>query len=439
MAVSLETIDYQLQDSFPGQLESLITKIYHALDTATWRKAGVIQTHPAYKQIEQLIFDRLGLRVVFSPELNAFSSAAIVPFFKDYQKDASSLQGFLERFTSAHEVKAVQTLRSIVKERRKSVKLIHNKTGYVNTKLAKVGGYLSEVRHYLILDVPFFKKAELSAPELTAIVLHEIGHAFDGMEEHYRMQSTNRAILDVLVDLHDNKPDKALYKYKNAFTAQEYQIAQLSTSKDRQDFCGALALRYVGEVQSQLQNNKYDETNFENMADTFATRFGRGKDLVSALAKLQRSSLTLFDNSRAIRVTMVSLDTLSMACLFLLVPVYGFILYTVVMAYLLRISADHMTYDAPIERMLRIRNTVVNGLKNKHLPPEMVKDALEQIDFIEKMVGASVAYRSLLSEVGNWVFSDARRDRYYVDLQQAIEAQLNNRLFVQAAQLRVAG
>jgi hypothetical protein len=357
----------------------------------------------------------------------------VIPFFKDFQRSGSSLQVYLNGFSDSQD-KAIQGLTQLVRERARTLKQIDNKTGYINTKLAKMGGYLSEVKHYLIINFAFFLQRGLSASEVGAIVLHELGHAFDGMEEHYRLQTTNRAILDILVDVHGNKPDKALYKYKHTFTAKEYTAAQLSNSKDRQDFCGELAMRFFKEAQSQLQSSKYDETNFENMADTFATRFGRGKELSAALAKLQGVAI---DNNGAIRVILVSLDILSLTALFLLIPVYGFILYTVVMSYLLRVSSTTMTYDGFADRLQRIRNTVVNGIKDQSLPADLVSEALEQIEFIERMSRAGAEYKPLMAELGDFLYTDARRDRYYIDLQQSIERQLNNRLFVQAARFRV--
>ena len=270
---------------------------------------------------------------------------------------------------------------------------------------------------------------------MTAIILHELGHAFDVMEEHYGLQSTNRAVMDILADVYDNNTDKALYKYKNTFTEKEYKDAQLSSSKDRQDFCGKLALSYVGAVQSQLQSAKYDETNFENMADTFATRFGRGKELSSALAKLHGVTL---NGGNDIRAVLLTLEVLSLATLFLLVPVYGFILYGVIMSYLFRVSASPMVYDEFPERLGRIRNTIVNGIKKKGLPEKVVIDALDQITFIEKMAQAGKQYKPLTSHLGDWLYSDSRKDLYYINLQQSIEKHLNNRLFVQAARIRVS-
>ena len=437
MNAALETIDFQLRDAFPAALSALIESVYLDSRKAKYRtNASICSHHPAIAQIETLIFERFGLRMVVAPELAIISPAAVIPFFRDRQTADTQLQRFMEMFSAEEVNSANRTIRAIVRERQKSLRKIHNRTGFVNTKLAKVGGYLSEVRHYLILDFLFFKNKGITARELSAIVLHEIGHAFDGMEEHYRTSTTNRAILDVLVDLHQNKTDKALYRYHNEFTRQQYERSEISSDKERQDFCGELARQLVGDVQSQLGNKKYDETNFENMADSFSTRFGMGECLTSALVKLGREGMQLFQANGVLLALMHGLDLLALACVFLVFPVYGFVLYTVVVAYLLRISASQMTYDAPLERLGRIRLTLVHAIKDQRLPKELTVDVLSQIDFIDKAMRTNQEYRPFLGRVGDWLFNDARDDRYYIDLQQQIERQLNNRLFVQAAQLR---
>lgn len=438
MPFALETIDYQLKDKFPQALTALIEAIFKDTGKGKWTSNRTICTsHPAAKEIEKLVFSRLGLNVVFNNDFYIFTPAAIIPFFRDRQVSNSSLQGFMDLFTSEEIASVNQTLKNLMKERQKTLRKIHNKTGFVNTKLAKVGGYLSEVRHFLIIDFVKFKRAKFTAEELCAIVLHELGHAFDGLEEHYRTDTTNRAILDILVDLHHNKTDKAIYRYRNTFTRHEYDRAQLSNNQERQDFCGELAKHITTQVDSQLQNGKYDQTNFENMADTFAARFGMAEHLSSALLKLYKGSGRVQDNSATIRATMVTVDLLTMACVFLLLPVYGFIIYTVMVSYLLRISASQMTYDEPLIRLRRIRNTMVNAIKDERMSGEVVKDVLAQIEFIEAALANNSQYKSLLEDVGDWLYSDAREDRHYIDLQQMIENQLNNRLYIQSAQLRL--
>lgn len=432
MTYTLETIGYQSNDSFPLKLDELVSCIYASI------KGGknLSTDSPYTAKLQNLIFERLGVKVVYTPALTPISPAAIIPFFKDYELSTNDLMGVTDSFQSASAGSLYSKIRVIVKDREAMLRKIDNRAGFINTKLAKMGGYMSEVSHYLILDFGLFKRMGLSPQELTSIILHELGHAFDGMEEHYRIHSTNRAITDILMDIHNNTPDKALYKFKRDATKQEFDQAQLSTSRDRQDFCGKLAMRFLKTAQSQFENAKYDETNFENMADTFATRFGRGKDLSSALAKLH--GVKIDTNAAALRLTLASLEILAIASFFLVIPLYGAIVYTVIMSYLLRVSSSPMIYDDFYNRLQRIKNTIVNSLKDKGLPAELVKSALEQIAFIEKMSTAGREYKSFTSDLGDLLYSDARSDTYHINLQRQIEHYLNNRLFVQSAQVKLA-
>lgn len=436
--LSLETIDYQYKDSFPPQLEHSVEEFYDALTSHGYKSTqDLVKRHPGVKKLEALIFDRFGMKVQFQENLHVLSPAAVIPFFGDYYRHDMKQQGFMDLF-HFNGMTIIETIEKILKDRKSTLSKIHNKKGFINTKLARVGGYLSEVTHYLIIDFQWALDVGLTAKELAAIILHEVGHAFDGMEEHYRLETTNRAILDILVDLNDNKVESATYKFKKTFPKSEFDAAHLSSEKERQDFCGELARQYIGHVKSQMPSAKYDETNFENMADTFAARFGMGKHLVSALEKLMRKSGAVVDNTLTNRIIYYTIDVMLIAGLFLIVPVYGAIVFTVAMMYLCNTNNETLTYDKPIERYTRIRNTIVNSLKKLDLPKDVLKDLLEQLEYIEAIMRNSVALTPTLTLAGDTVFPDARRDTYYIDLQRAIEDSLNNRLFVQSAQLRAS-
>lgn len=438
MALSLETIDYQHKDSFPIALERIIDDLYDGLTSNKYSNTEqLIKKHPAAKLISPLIKDRFNMDVELTDNLYVLAPAAVIPFFGDYYRHDVKQQGFLDLF-KFNGLGMVESIEKIVKDRKATLKKIHGKTGFVNTKLARVGGYLAEVRHYLIVDFKWLQETGITSKEAVAIILHEIGHAFDGLEEHYRLETTNRAILDILTDLNDNKPDAAIYRFKKTFNRADFENAQLSGEKERQDFCGELAREYIGTVQSQLQSGKYDSTNFENMADAFATRFGMGKYLVSALHKLMSTHGYVREDSLTTRVIYYTIDVMFIMAMFLVFPTYGVIVYLVCIAYLTNTSNADMTYDEPIERYQRIRNTVVNALKKVDLPKDIVKDLLEQLDYIETTIKNSVHLKGVATVVGDIVFSDARRDKYYIDLQRRIEDSLNNSLFVKSAQLRTS-
>lgn len=83
-----------------------------------------------------------------------------------------------------------------------------------------VGGYLADVKHILIINFFKLKMDGLSSEEVAAVITHEIGHAFDGLSAHYKMHTTNSAIMDTLNQLNENKTEKAFYTFKRHFTGK---------------------------------------------------------------------------------------------------------------------------------------------------------------------------------------------------------------------------
>lgn len=435
MRLSLETINYQYNDTFPSEMVVLVEAIYKQIDSKAYTKISTLIEKSSYvKKIEQLIFDRLKLNVIFSKNLHVISPAAIIPFFGDYFRNANDAKGFIY---GTNFRKVVREIDDITREKKVMLGKLHGRQGYINRKLARVGGYLSEVRHFMIIDFIALKEYGITPSELTAIMLHELGHAFNGLEDHNKLESTNRAILDVLNELHENKPDKITYEFSNKATKKEFMEAAMSDNGVQKDFCAELAMEFLGTINSQMGHGKYDETNFENMADSFAARFGMGGEIVSGLHKLNTATGQTFHNSAAVYATYYTVQVLLYTAMFLIIPVWGVVVYTLVMAYLFKSDQGTMTYDFPLERYNRVKNTIINGTKKLNLPKEVLEDLLEQFYTITSIIDQTVQLKPLSTIIGDNIFPSSRKSAYYIDLQQKIEDSLNNNLFVKSAQLRV--
>lgn len=158
--LALEVIDYQLKDSFITQLVNLVSRITEGLNTKKYKTNAELVESALGKELEKSIRDRFGLNIALDKLLHQHYPAAIVPFSSDYLLGASGYNksngfseraGFLERLFSGKKG-LIRHFQTINKQRQQSAILSHNKSGSINLKAARVSGYLSEVRHYLIIN-----------------------------------------------------------------------------------------------------------------------------------------------------------------------------------------------------------------------------------------------------------------------------------------------
>lgn len=441
--LSLEVIDYQVQDKFPGQLRSVVESIYEGLDKGTFKNNSDVIKSKHSKQIETLVMERLGLNIVMDPKLHMYFPAAIIPFSSDYMlkasspngvSDASGPGGFLSSIFGSNKG-IVNHIRKIETERSKGLNKLNNKRGFVDTKRARVGGYLSEVKHYLIVNFVTLKNLGLNPAETVAVIVHELGHAFSGLETHYRFTTTNSAISSIMEDLNGNKPDKAYYKYKRYFGAEDLQKAAINENSEITDFYGPLASRYINCLDSNVLNNKYDETNFEYLADNFGSRFGLGQDLVTGLHHIHKRYDYSITSSRAFFFSMHLIDIAGIAILLSMSLPIGAIIIGLLFLFNGSGSAD-MTYDLAKDRYGRIRNSIVDNLKDPYLPKEYSENLISQFEHIDAIMEDSITIKLVMDIVADFVKPGSRDASYYIGIQQQAENALNNTLFVKSAKLR---
>lgn len=438
--ISMELIKYQNNDTFPQKLTEQIEYIYKEIDNGIYMDNKTLTEKSGYlKEVQTMLRNRFNMNIVFDKELHVFYPAAIIPFFSDYLADLSSLKNIgSDKFSALFKFHDIyKHVGEIEKEKKAIMAKLHNRKGYIDMKNARVGGYLSEIKHYLIIDFFALKDSEITPSELTAIILHEVGHAFTGLEYHHKLETTNSTIADILNEMNNNNPDKAAYLFKKRFTDKEFQEISVSNSKEVNDFYGKIALAYLGEIKTQMGNSKYDETNFENLADSFAGRFNMGKDLVSGLNKLNRRYGMVRDNSRMTYSILLFIELLLCIMFLAVFKVPGAIVMMAVFVVLFNSDNSTMTYDFPLDRYNRVKNSIVNNLKNINLPSELTKDLLAQFVFINETIEKSMYFKGLGDHIADILLSSNRNNNYYIGLQQSIENNLNNLLFVKAQQIKV--
>ncbi len=435
-----EMIRDQINDPIHKDISAAVFDIYRDIDNKEYTdNAAMLRKSPFAKELLTLIKKRFGLTVEYSSVLSGIYGAAIVPAMSDTINSSKLENGFtlskmLKGFNPGTYLKEVNR---ILKSREEDYKKISEKTGYVDIKRARVGGYLSEVRHFLLINFFGLKAAGVTPEEMSAIILHEVGHAFTGLESHHKLNSTNATIFDIIGDINNNKQDVAAYKFKKKFTKSDIDEAALGKNEHIGDFYYALANEYMAEVDSQILNKKYDETTFENMADSFATRLGAGADLATALSKLMHLNKTNYYATFAL--TVIS-EVVFAAIIFSLLspaPAIGLIFAVTVFN---TVFSNHvvMTYDFPVDRYTRVRGNIVNGLKNTVLSDSDALLRLNQIQVIDDVITNTHYMEDTYSYLAKYFTPTGRSNRYYINLQKTTESLLNNELFVARWKLKVA-
>lgn len=440
---SLEQIYFQNNDPFKESLTGLVNNIYKAMDKKVVKNNTDILKNSTYgKELVKLIKDRFNLTVELDDKLSMLLPAAIIPFSSDYLLATKGVNQFSTNFFSElfGSTNITGRLRTIEKERSDIYKRINNRKGFVDFKSARVGGYLGDVKHFLIVNFYTLRNEGLTTEEVAAVIVHEIGHAFDGLSAHYRMHTSNAAIMDTLNDLNGNKIEKAFYTFKRHFDAKDLEEAKLSKDSHITDFYGPLASRYMKDLASTIHNSKYDETNFEAMADSFAVRMGFGKDIVSGLERLYSKQGISPTNSRKFYYILFIIEAIVITSCLVLGGVFGILLLGLVFTFFSGTHLKDLTYDIPYDRFNRIRNGIISNLKDRTLPKEYTEDLLSQLNYIDGILNATKSfkgYKSIFTYIADAVKPGAREAVMYIEIQQTIENSLNNNLFQKSAQLRL--
>jgi len=422
-----EGIDSQ-NDGFGERLESIITILVSDIEQDKVTETA-IRNHPCLKELEKAISSRIGMKVDLIVNENL---AAILPFYSNTSHIFIN-ECFRGNFN--------------IREQTKLLKTFDEKKGTVNLQTAKLTGIFSVYDHPLYMNFwELVKQYKLTAGEITATILHELGHGFYACYYADRTDRTNQVLANVARALVGEEKGDIEYIYREI---QKVSPSVTKASVDKmvhgsRTVAGATWFKLVvGMVNSQTMDDTYNETAFEQQADAFASRFGYGKQLILGLDKL--SGFTP-EKSRALLVLSqmsMAMGTIFLACLVFAALAAGsifgaliFSFYTTLLLTLSREDVADYTYDKLKFRYIRMRQDVIDQLKNIKLDKKRVKDLLEQIYAMDLCIKETALVKTLPAVVANFIFSGAREADKSITDQQLLESLASNDLFLHAAELR---
>lgn len=311
--------------------------------------------------------------------------------------------------------------------------MIHNAGGQVrgsvNLTTGKVTGIFTEVKSTINLPLKMFSGDKYSAEEIAAVTLHEVGHLVTYYEYITRTVTTNQVLAGVSKALDGSgnieQREAVLLSAKQALKLKDFDEKELAKSTNTKVVEVVLVSQIVKQTESELGSNVYDFSSWEMLADQYVARYGAHRHLVTALEKIYGSMWNISFRSLP---SYLAMEALKLVMLFL-AP--GIAVFFIVMD-----GSGDGTYDRPGVRMKRVRNQIVENMKDKELSKDDHARLAADLVVIDDVIKRIEDRRQFLEVVWNTISPSSRKAYKQELLQRDLEAIAANDLFVKASELR---
>lgn len=417
--IGMEAIDFQADNlkkilAFHiGELrklskEELLREGTYAVLSAEIKKTTNLNT--------TIIVDQLyGSAAVMVPDVNRNN-----PLVNDMNK------GYLPNATG---FKLVENARNVIK-------------GTVNLKKARVDGVYANLDHTVFLPLTDMLSERFTDEEIVAVLLHEIGHIFVYYEYISRTVTTNTVLAGIAKTMSSTTDPKeietVLLSAKKVLQLTDLDVKKL-VNNSRVDLVEMVVVSSaIEQARSELGSDIYDMNSFEALADNFATRLGCGRELVTALDKYYRSgndmalrTLPTYLALEAIKLLSLGLSTVIVAATVTSIagaaPAGIMIILTTI--FLVGNDLNTKDYDRPLFRLKRIKEQLVERMKDKRASKEERKQLAESVEHIDGLLKDYNTRTSVLVKLAA-VVSTSVRNRYKQEqLQSELESLASNELF----------
>lgn len=424
---SMEAISFQIGKDFPKKLDHLFEQVM--IYSGDVRKLDDILS-----EVRSLTFETTGINM----EIKVVKKEFFRPF-------TLSVETPNYNTLSPLNAGAVKRLRDMNLDTFKVQSVLD---GEVDLKEGRVSGFFSKILFKMTISENLLNDV-LDPDELTAIYLHELGHPFTILEYMGQSLITNVVLAEVLGQL--DPEDTAIRRYEVGTYA-----AKLCGSKDnipedpKIEEISAIVLKgQMTRMQNRINSRWYDERLAEAVADQFAARWMKGASLVKAIGKIQRQSGLWAENGyepiwigltmNFINIITIPYNTATRA----LVKVgMRRIIESVATGFLVSLAMNALSFtansvkDAPKDRIEAIRREIITLLKDKNLPDDVRKTALEDLRVIDKEKGSIHSFSDVYSQLTNFVMQSLSGRREELNRHKLQENLANNRLYELSAILK---
>lgn len=304
-----------------------------------------------------------------------------------------------------------------------------------DTKNLLIKGDTSKITAFLGITTQEIIDGRLTPEELSAIIIHELGHFWTILYFSSRLTRINIALESLAKGLKEEKDPTKRKMVAKIASSSDIDVADRWLNMDcdysaKDEVIISLAMKTsLDAIAADLGNPEYGYNMFEHVADLFATRHGAGLDLVTGLAKLVNDSGASF---AFFAFSQTFLAVISISAM-LINPVGMFFTGLLLLA-LVHLNTtpgeSEMRYDKLSDRYKRVRNQIQlrMRIKSKNKAEfEFYKNQLAELDKIISMT------KDWSSSFNNWyaiLFSSKTRARNrQAELELFFEDLAYNRLY----------
>jgi len=322
-------------------------------------------------------------------------------------------------------------------------KSISSLVGSIDLRNGQVSGVFTKMPAEVHIPIGMLTSWGMTAEESAAIALHEIGHIMTFFEFIARTASTNQVLAYVAKNYNDStyiEREKILYDVKEILRLKSLNPSELAKMDKLENVNIVIISDCVAQTRSELGSNIYDSNAWEQLADEYAARMGAGRALVTSLEKLMKGDFLIRGRAAYYMLEAYKILLLIVGGILSVTPGVNFVGIVTLLWYFSHVSVDSNKrtgeYDTPRDRLQRIRNQLVEAVKDKTIPVETVKQYVEDIEVIDGVMKNIPGNRQLYDVVREYVNPYARKYRNQMLLQRELEDLANNDLFVAAAELK---
>lgn len=316
--------------------------------------------------------------------------------------------------------------------------------GGVDLRTGKIYGDFKKFPSIVVMPINSLIDPTLSSEENAAVTLHEVGHILVFFQFIGKTVTTNQVLAYVARTYGDKTytdREKIITEAKTLLNLKSLDEKELAKLSDPDKVNVVILNEQVQHTRSELGSDIYDAVTWEQLADNYAARQGAGLPMLTYISK--------FKNRKAQQRTIaqywmfeglkIALGVVAVGTVFTptglvgmaLSAVAGFLMYS-------KISTDKVdpTYDPPKDRLVRIRNQLVQAIKDQSIPKPQVKQITEDIHLADEILKNMSGRDQLWDILKEYVNPYSRKNRQQKQLQKELEGFAHNDLFVLAAKMK---